>query len=189
MSTSRTVPRVTLVAESTSAKRTQELAAALAGVVQPGDLLLLVGDLGAGKTTFVQGFAAGLGISETVTSPTFTLVRAYPCGDPTRLGSVQILLHADVYRLERLQEVLDLDIHELLEESAVAVVEWGDLAAPVLGDGALSVLLEPGDLEEHRTITLVGEGTWVDRAAILAAQLASWLVGEPRVEPGTPGAV
>ena len=129
------------------AEGTRRLAAALAGVCRPGDVVLLVGGLGAGKTTFAQGFARGLGVPGPVTSPTFTLVREYaivdqPGVDQPGVERVRRLLHADVYRLESLAEVVDLGLAEQVEEGAVALVEWGDAAAPVLGDELLTVTLE-----------------------------------------------
>ncbi len=104
------------------------------GVRGPGDVLLLSGDLGAGKTTFAQGFGRALGVDEPVTSPTFTLVRQYE----TTAGAtgVRNLLHADVYRLDNLGEIVDLGLGQLVEDGGVALVEWGDAAEPVLGRGA-----------------------------------------------------
>ena len=132
---------------TTGSDGTRALAASLARVCRPGDVVLLVGGLGAGKTTFAQGFAAGLGVVGPVTSPTFTLVRQYPCEQ----GGIRQLLHADVYRLESTAEVADLGLAELVEDGAVALVEWGDVAAPTLGDSALTVTLRPeapGDATE-----------------------------------------
>jgi tRNA threonylcarbamoyladenosine biosynthesis protein TsaE len=164
-----------------SAAHTRALGAALAASVVPGDVVLLAGDLGAGKTTLVQGFAAGLGITEPVTSPTFTLVRAYRCPSaaspsaappslaPPSLApqsarsprrAVRTLLHADVYRLDRLGEVVDLDLGELVEDDAVCVVEWGDVAAPALGDTALIVTLAPGDDDDERVVVLEPGPSW-----------------------------
>lgn len=117
-----------------------KLGAAVAGLVGPGDTVLLGGDLGAGKTTFVKGMAEALGVSGPVTSPTFVLVHSY------RVSAGWDLLHADVWRLEQLQEVIDLAIPELLEEGAVAVIEWGQLAAPALAPDYLyiGIAFEPG---------------------------------------------
>ncbi len=89
----------------------------LGGTLQQGDLLLLKGDLGSGKTTFVRGLARGCGSSAPVASPTFQLVRVYP-------GRVQ-LAHVDLYRLGSSAELIDLGLEELLDQGAV-VVEWGD---------------------------------------------------------------
>jgi tRNA threonylcarbamoyladenosine biosynthesis protein TsaE len=114
----------------------RRLGAALAQVLRPGDTVLLGGELGAGKTTFTQGLASALGVSGPVTSPTFVLVHSYR----TRAG--WDLLHADVWRLEQLQEVIDLAIPELLEEGGAAVVEWGELAAPALDADCLHVAID-----------------------------------------------
>ncbi len=174
---------------SRSAGDTRRLAAALAGACRPGDVLLLVGGLGAGKTTFAQGLAAGLGVRERVTSPTFTLVRQYRTG---RSDGIVELLHADVYRLEDLEEIEDLALDELVEDGAVAAVEWGERAAPLLGSDALVVELvrdrpgageEPGEAgvnvngaladgalaDEARTIALRAVGPrWRERAGEVA---------------------
>jgi len=155
---------------------TRSLAAALAGHSRPGDLVLLVGGLGAGKTVFAQGFASGLGVDGPVTSPTFTLVRQYPCARP---GPVRQLVHADLYRLDHLAEVVDLALPELIEGHAVALVEWGDAGAPVFGDSALEVALTPEGRRqvsdggpEPRTVVLSARGpAWSDRRSAIAAAL------------------
>ena len=126
---------------SGAVEETKQIAAAVAGCCEVGDVVLLVGDLGAGKTVFAQGFARGLGVEADVTSPTFTLVNQYRCAHPP----IESMLHADVYRLGGPAEVEDLGIGELVEDAAVAVVEWGDLAEPVLGRGALYAKIEPLD--------------------------------------------
>jgi len=157
-------------ARTASAAATRDLAAALAGLLRPGDLLLLVGDLGTGKTTFTQGLARGLGVTDPVTSPTFTLLRGYPCGP----GPVATLLHADLYRLDRLQDVVDLGIGEMVEDGSVAVVEWGDVAAPLFGPDVLTVTLAVGSTEEQRIVTLMPAGAWSARADALAATVRPW---------------
>ena len=145
---------------TTDVAHTRALAARLARLALPGDLLLLVGDLGAGKTAFAQGFAAGLGIDEPVTSPTFTLVRTYT-------GRL-VLHHVDVYRLERLQEALDLDLAQLVEDGGVTLIEWGDVVAPVLPPEFLEVRLGYGTSDEERTIALRPVGPrWVGRSRAL----------------------
>jgi tRNA threonylcarbamoyladenosine biosynthesis protein TsaE len=102
---------------TTSPEETEAAGEELAATLEVGDLLLLAGELGSGKTTFVRGLARGLGVNDGVQSPTFQLVRVY-------MGRIQ-LAHVDLYRLERGAELADLGLEELLEEGAVAV-EWGD---------------------------------------------------------------
>ncbi len=151
-------PITTLRVMSRSPADTQELARRLGLLVTAGDILLLGGDLGAGKTTFTQGLARAIGVTETVTSPTFTLIRTYQ-------GASQLkLLHADVYRLEHLQEIIDLGLPELIEEGSVAVIEWGDVAASVFMPDYLDVRLEFGDDCNERTIVLRPVGSrWAAR--------------------------
>ncbi len=114
--------------------------------------MLLSGSLGAGKTTFVQGVARGLGVSERVTSPTFTVVREHRCHNDF---GIDTLHHADVYRVNSLDEVLDLALGELVEESAVALVEWGELASSVFGRDVLSVRLDV-EPDETRLLEVTG---------------------------------
>lgn len=123
------------------------LGAVLARLLRPGDTVLLGGDLGAGKTTFVQGVAAALGVSEPVTSPTFVLLHSY------RTKAGWELLHADVWRLEQLHEVVDLAIPELIEDGAAAVVEWGEMAAPALAPDCLHVAI---DFEDDQPLRAPG---------------------------------
>jgi tRNA threonylcarbamoyladenosine biosynthesis protein TsaE len=162
---------------------TAELAASIAPLCVPGDVLLLAGDLGAGKTTFAQGFGRALGVTEPVTSPTFTLVRQYPLpGTPSPSAdgrSVRTFFHADVWRLGHLQEIADLGLGQLVEDGGVALVEWGDVAQPVLGQGSLTVRLVADEFhDERRTITVGSEGdTWSDRWPSLESALTPWLVG------------
>jgi tRNA threonylcarbamoyladenosine biosynthesis protein TsaE len=157
-----------LTVTSTSVGATRDLAARLAPLCRAGDVVLLIGDLGAGKTAFAQGFAAGLGVEGPVTSPTFALVRQYRCGPNSAVGT---LIHADVYRTESVPEVVELALAELVEDGAVALVEWGDLAAPALGDSALEVTLEVASSDptgETRVVRVSGRGSWADRAADVA---------------------
>jgi tRNA threonylcarbamoyladenosine biosynthesis protein TsaE len=152
-------------------EETREFARKLAGFLLPGDLVLIEGDLGAGKTTFVQGLAAGLGIDDQVASPTFTLMRIYECGPTGVRRGVARLLHADLYRLEHLREVVDLGLPELLDDAAVAVVEWGEAGAPVLGDDFLEVRIDTADDERpsERVIALRGTSSWSGRVAAMTA--------------------
>ena len=132
---------------------TEEAGADFARVLQSGDIVLLVGSLGAGKTTFVKGVARGLGVRERVTSPTFTIVRQHECVND--LG-ITTLHHADVYRVESLDEVFDLALGELVEEAGVAFVEWGNLAVAVFGPNVMSVTFEV-DAADGRFLSVVGE--------------------------------
>ncbi len=162
-------PQRPLAVTTTSVEATRDLAARLAPMCRAGDIVLLIGDLGAGKTAFAQGFASGLGVAGPVTSPTFALVRQYTCGDDS---PVRTLIHADIYRTESLGEVEDLALAELVEDDAVAVVEWGNLAAPALGQSALDVTLvaDDGDPEgTTRAITVAGRGSWRGRIGEIAA--------------------
>ncbi|MCY3967888.1 MAG: tRNA (adenosine(37)-N6)-threonylcarbamoyltransferase complex ATPase subunit type 1 TsaE [bacterium] len=165
-----------MLATTTSPSQTQALAAALAEIAEPGDLVLLVGDLGAGKTTFTQGFAAGLGVSRQVTSPTFTLANEYR-------GRL-LLNHLDVFRLEQISEVLDLDLFELLDGHGVTLIEWGNVVRQTLPDEYLEIALEfhdelegsPKPISDHRTITLQLTGArWQARATTIQAALQPWL--------------
>ena len=154
-----------------SPSATRELAGRLARLCRAGDVVLLVGDLGAGKTVFAQGFAAALGVPGPVTSPTFALVRHYRCGPGSPIGS---LIHADVYRTGSVDEIADLALAELVEEDAVALVEWGDKATPALGESALEVTLAVPDAlgaPERRAVSVVGRGRWAERAGEVAAVL------------------
>ncbi|HEY3702789.1 MAG TPA: tRNA (adenosine(37)-N6)-threonylcarbamoyltransferase complex ATPase subunit type 1 TsaE [Acidimicrobiales bacterium] len=171
-----------IVAATKSPDDTRELAATVAGAVQPGDVVLLAGELGTGKTVFAQGFGRGLGVEEPVTSPTFTLVRTYE-------GRIT-LVHADVYRLDHLQEVVDLALPELLDEGGVALVEWGDMAAAALAPDFLEVGLQLGAGDDDRVLTLRAVGRrWSVRLAPLALALDRWLI-DPGPDPGVvPGAL
>jgi tRNA threonylcarbamoyladenosine biosynthesis protein TsaE len=136
-----------ITVRTAGADQTRAVGAALAAALRPGDVVVLSGELGAGKTTFAQGVAAGLGVTEPVTSPTFVLVRPYECAPPGTAGNptaLRRLLHADLYRLEHTTEVSDLALGELVEEEAAALVEWGDVAAPLLG-ATVTVALGSGD--------------------------------------------
>ncbi|HYX79442.1 MAG TPA: tRNA (adenosine(37)-N6)-threonylcarbamoyltransferase complex ATPase subunit type 1 TsaE, partial [Actinomycetota bacterium] len=105
---------------SDTPRDTRAIGEAIAGLLRSGDALALTGELGAGKTTLVKGLAAGLGYPGPVASPTFTLVREY------RGGRLDVL-HVDVYRLDHVQDVLDLGLDDALADGrAVLVVEWGD---------------------------------------------------------------
>ncbi len=159
---------MTIRAATANLEQTRELAAMLAELARPGDLVLLAGDLGAGKTAFAQGFGRGLGVPQAITSPTFTLAREYEGG---RLR----LHHLDVYRLEQLDEVLDIGLPELLDDDAVTIIEWGDAIIPALPSDYLEIHLTFGDGDDDRTLDfdVVGPG-WAARVRRLAQTISPW---------------
>jgi tRNA threonylcarbamoyladenosine biosynthesis protein TsaE len=128
-----------------SLEGTHAVAAAVAGLCRPGDVVVLSGDMGSGKTAFAQGIGRALAITEPITSPTFTLVHSY---DIPRVSgsSARQLHHADLYRLERTTEVADLALDELAEDGGIVLVEWGDVVGSMLADH-LVVHLERDDLD------------------------------------------
>jgi tRNA threonylcarbamoyladenosine biosynthesis protein TsaE len=154
-------PRLAL--RTASLDETQAVAAALAGLSRPGDMILLSGEMGAGKTAFAQGFGRALGVREPITSPTFTLVHSYDTGGPT-------LHHADLYRLDQLSEVAELALGELAEFDGIVLVEWGDVVEFTFGEHLVVRLdLVDGDVCGRRiTITPTG-GSWARRWPALCA--------------------
>jgi tRNA threonylcarbamoyladenosine biosynthesis protein TsaE len=152
------------------AKRMRELGERLAGLLRPGDLIVLSGPLGAGKTTLTQGIGAGLGVRGPVTSPTFVIARVHPSlrGGPD-------LVHADAYRLGSQAEVEDLDLDTDVDAS-VTVVEWGENLAEGLAPSFLEIAIAPAapaatapdpgaDADEPRTLRVTGWGPRWEHAA------------------------
>lgn len=158
-------PRLHLALAAPTVRDTRDIGAALGDALRPGDALALAGDLGAGKTTLVQGIARGLGYEGHVASPTFTLVREYR-------GRLT-LQHVDVYRLERIQDVVDLGLDD--DPQAVLAVEWGDAVEGLLPADHLTVAIRVGD-DEARTIELsaIAGGAWAARWDALRSALAGW---------------
>ena len=163
-----------------SAAQLQQLAARLAPELRAGDLLVLSGELGAGKTTFTQGLGRGLGVEERIISPTFVLVRQHPAA-----GGGPGLIHVDAYRLESAAAVDDLDLDATLA-SNITVVEWGagrvehlsenrlrvDISRPLgggpAGAGAIITEFDDDGDDELRTVTLSGFGPrWYGRQPVL----------------------
>jgi len=159
-----------ITATTKSVDDTRALAAEVAALAKPGDLVVLAGDLGTGKTAFAQGFARGLGVGEPVTSPAFVLVRTYEGRLP--------LVHLDVYRLDHMQELVDLGISELLDEGAVTLVEWGDAVTPALPADFLEVRLEApdGPADDRRLHVRTVGPSWPPRTVALRRALARWAV-------------
>ncbi|MEY3700297.1 MAG: hypothetical protein RIT16_657 [Actinomycetota bacterium] len=157
---------ITLTASNPS--DTASIAAVLAEMAKPGDMFVLIGEMGAGKTFFAQQFGAALGITEPITSPTFNLLHNYQGG---RLP----MHHADLYRLERTGELADLGIAELVEAGGVALVEWGDVVGDDIGDG-LTITIEHVDgSDDVRHISIGWRGKqWETRWDKLRSALSRW---------------
>jgi tRNA threonylcarbamoyladenosine biosynthesis protein TsaE len=143
-----------------TAADTRALGRALAELLGAGDLVVLSGPLGAGKTVLAQGIGAGLGVTGPVTSPTFVIARIHRGG---RLP----LVHADAYRLGSVAEVDDLDLDASLDDS-VTVVEWGSGLVERLANAHLEVRLARSGEGEHRTAELIPRGgSWAQRLSAL----------------------
>ena len=145
-----------------SADDTLALAAAVGELLRPGDVVSVAGDLGAGKTVFARGIAQGLGVSQPVVSPSFTIVREYDGRVP--------LVHVDVYRISTIQELHDLGFEELVRDDAITLVEWGDVIDALLPRQRLDVRIAAGGTGDERIVELEGHGpSWYERAPELAA--------------------
>ena len=153
---------MTLVTQTHSADETHALARRIGELLRAGDVVVLEGELGTGKTVFAKGIAVALGITEPVVSPTFTVVREYDAPLP--------LVHVDVYRLDHLQELHDLGFDDLVGSDAVTVVEWGDHVSALLPADRLDVRLEPGATDDDRVVAIDAAGrSWVARRDALTA--------------------
>lgn len=150
--------REALVVTTASAAATEALGYAIGNHLRSGDLVVLAGDLGSGKTTFAKGVARALGVEEPVTSPTFTIVQEYE-------GRVPVA-HVDVYRLERIQDLHDFGFEELLDHRVV-LVEWGDTITGALPADRLEVRFVPAEAgadDDLRRIEFVVHGArWAAR--------------------------
>ena len=144
-----------------STDETLELARAVGELLRPGDVISLVGELGAGKTVFARGVARALGVTDLVVSPTFTIVREYEGRVP--------LVHVDVYRIDAVQELHDLGFEEVVRDDAVTLVEWGDKIEGLLPGDRLDIRLAPGGADDERVVEIEGHGrSWSARVADLA---------------------
>jgi tRNA threonylcarbamoyladenosine biosynthesis protein TsaE len=153
---------MTLQTTTRDAHETHDLGRRLGALLRAGDVVVLDGELGTGKTVLAKGIAVALGITEPVVSPTFTVVREYDAPLP--------LVHVDVYRLDHLQQLHDLGFDDLVGGDAVTVVEWGDRVSAVLPSDRLRVLLEAGDGDDDRVVTVDAAGiSWGERRDALAA--------------------
>ncbi len=131
-----------------STKETEEFGSALAGVLAPNTVIALTGDLGAGKTTLTKSIAKGLGVTETLTSPTFTIVCEYESG---RLP----LYHFDVYRVSDADELFEIGFEDYFTKGGVCIIEWANLLEDgLLPENTLSISLSYGEGEEERIVNL-----------------------------------
>ena len=126
-----------LTVTTTSPEETLIIGAALGPVLLPGDVISLSGDLGAGKTVFVQGLAASLGVQQRVTSPTFTIVHHYDARFP--------IVHLDVYRLDSFQDLLDIGFEDFLDPAAIILLEWGEAVEQLLPRAHLRLDIHRGE--------------------------------------------
>jgi tRNA threonylcarbamoyladenosine biosynthesis protein TsaE len=149
-----------------SAEETKRCGAVLASALQPGDVVVLSGDLGAGKTQFVQGVARGLGISDAVTSPTFNILLEYEGRLP--------LYHFDLYRLEDPGQLEDIDFYGVVEGDGASLIEWGEKFPEEMPEDRLEVAITT-DIEGARTIAVNARG---ERASQLATAWWRALKGE-----------
>ena len=154
---------------SPSAATTRAVGAAIAPLLAAGDVVMLTGDLGTGKTEMAKGIIGALGVTEPVVSPTFTIVREYDGDLPVH--------HLDVYRLDRVQEAIDLGLDELVEEG-VTVIEWGEGIRELLPRDRLEVqlrLTDPGEGDDDtRLLTIEPFGAaWIRRHGALEAAVRS----------------
>ena len=157
-----------LTVRTRSADETTSLGRRVGALLRPGEVLLLVGDLGTGKTTFVQGLADGLGIGTRARSPTFTIVHSHE-------GGRYPLHHVDLYRLSSPTDVGDLGLEELLEAPAVTAIEWGEKAGDLAGRDYLELEFA-WDCEDEavRTIKFLPFGRWRDRMGELSETVRAW---------------
>lgn len=167
MSTGHVEPRSrTLKLHTSGPDDTRALAAVIASALRRGDVVALTGELGAGKTCFVQGAARALGVERRVTSPTFVLVREYP-------GDIPVV-HVDVYRLDVLQDVIELGEETILGPDHVTFIEWGDAVAALLPADRLEIELVLGDVAQRRRVELTAYGEWTRRVVDLLPAVAEW---------------
>ena len=152
---------------TSSVEETRDLASLLKKVFKAGDVVVLSGDLGAGKTAFTQGLGLALGIENPITSPTFTLANRYE-GELT-------LNHLDVYRLEHLQEVEELGLSELIDSNSLTVIEWGDVISSVIREGYLEISLNLGEGIGDRIVDFRPIGhKWLERESELVSLVSSF---------------
>ena len=133
-----------------SEQETKQLGERIGQAARPGTVIALIGDLGTGKTTLTKSIARGLGVTETVTSPTFNIIREYKSG---RIP----LYHFDVYRIADPDEMFELGYEEYFYGDGICVVEWADIIEELLPEDAVIIHIERGASEEEREYRIEGE--------------------------------
>lgn len=146
-----------------STEETIRLGFLLASHLKSGDVVLLDGDLGAGKTHFVKGLARGLGVTADVSSPTFTILNNYPAGSQAPEGVSQ-LNHYDVYRVHDEDEILDLGFEEAIYGEDISVIEWSGLIFGILPEDHLKIEILTGESPDERRITMTWSGEMTERS-------------------------
>ena len=144
-----------MVFETFSPEETEGLGEALARRLEPGDVIAYYGDLGAGKTAFTRGVARGLGVSEPVTSPTYTIVNEY-------LSGRMPLFHFDMYRLGSAEELFDIGWEDYLQRGGVCAVEWSENVEEALEDAVRVEIRRDPDHDNQRQITIDGGERFAD---------------------------
>jgi tRNA threonylcarbamoyladenosine biosynthesis protein TsaE len=163
-----TVSDAALELESRSPEATRRLAKRMAGAAVPGDVLCLWGELGAGKTVFAKGFGLGLGIEDTISSPTFVLMGEYAGRLP--------LFHIDLYRLASAAEALEGGLLDDRQATGVVLIEWPDRLGDALPVDRLDVRIDGGP-DDSRRIRLAPQGSGYDRYLAAAARIGGRLPG------------
>ena len=149
---------------SSSRRETAAIGGVVAGWLNPGDTVVLTGELGGGKTALVSGAVSALGCADAVSSPTFAIVQEYE-------GPVPIA-HADLYRLGSVQELFDFGFEELFDGTRVVFVEWGDRALDVLPASYLHISMQHRANPDERLVELIAHGTdWIDRLVAIEVAL------------------
>jgi tRNA threonylcarbamoyladenosine biosynthesis protein TsaE len=157
-----------LTVRTRSADETTSLGRRVGAILRPGEVLLLTGDLGTGKTTFVRGVADGLGIATRTRSPTYTIVHEHS-------GGRYPLVHVDLFRCSNPQEVAELGLEELMTPPAVAAVEWGEKAGEVAGPDYLELEFAWDAADDAtRTIRFLPTGRWTERMGDLSETVRAW---------------
>lgn len=135
---------------------TEEFGLKLGHILKGGEVISLIGDLGAGKTTLTKSVAMGLGVKDYVTSPTFTLINEYK-------GERCPLYHFDVYRLEGIEDIFDLGFEEYFYSKGVTIVEWGNKIKKALPEDVLTIEIKTGLDENERILHIYGTGDKCNR--------------------------